>query len=322
METQLYLGTVGLSTWYSNDAGQSLNRLLSNSGLSSEARVWALAAHPKFPNEIFAGSDSGVHRLDRKTSSWAHIPSPMDSYHVWSIAFSPTDPNLVLAGTGPATMFRSEDRGVTWVHLDVPFAETCPFVIRPRITQILFDPKDTNLIWATVEIDGVWRSRDAGLTWTKTSSGLVSEDGHGIAVVHKGSQRLLYATTNKGLHVSRDDGDTWQFQKLDTPWVYTRGIVPRADHTGVMFLGNGNTVPGSTGRLLRSRDYGETWGDAGLPGELFSTPWCIATNPSNYKLIFASTCLGQYFRSDDGGETWIKLPRQLGETRALMWLPN
>ena len=37
---------------------------------------------------------------------------------------------------------------------------------------------------------------------------MTSDDLHGIAVVRNGS-RIVYATTNKGLHVSRDGGVSW-----------------------------------------------------------------------------------------------------------------
>lgn len=84
---------------------------------------------------------------------------------------------------------------------------------------------------------------------------------------------------------------------------------------------NGDGPPGSTGRLLRSRDYGAHWEDARLPGEILSTPWCIATDPADANLVFDSTALRQIFHSRDGGETWSKAHRQLGEMRALPWAP-
>ena len=73
--------------------------------------------------------------------------------------------------------------------------------------------------------------------------------------------------------------------------------------------------------LMRSRDHGVHWEDAGLPGKLESSVWTVATNAADPKLIFAATALGQYFRSSDGGESWTALPRRLAETRALTWVP-
>ena len=113
-------------------------------------------------------------------------------------------------------------------------------------------------------------SADRGRTWKKVGQGINAEDIHGVAVVKNGG-KLVYATTNRGLNVSRDNGETFAFQDLDSPWQYTRTIVPRADGDRTVFLTNGNGPPGSTGRLLRSRDYGATFEDAGLPGTLNST---------------------------------------------------
>ncbi|NBW87198.1 MAG: aminotransferase class I/II-fold pyridoxal phosphate-dependent enzyme, partial [Planctomycetia bacterium] len=98
-------------------------------------------------------------------------------------------------------------------------------------------------------------------------------------------------------------------------------VVPRADGDKTVFLTNGNGPPGSTGRLLRSRDYGATFEDAGLPGTLNSTPWTVATHPSDPKLIFVCSNLGQAFRSTDGGESWTRLAREFGEVRSTIWQP-
>jgi hypothetical protein len=322
MDAQLYIATGGMSTWYSNDCGQSFERHWSPSGLYSESRVWALSSHPAVPGEILAGTDSGMYRLHRRSNKWTHHPSVLDKLHIWSFARDPKNPDLILAGTHPAEIYRSENRGETWTALRAGFAESCPAVVIPRVTQILIDPDDCNAIWATVEIDGIWRSLDGGKTWAKRVTGVISEDGHGVALVRKNGKRVLFLTTNKGLHVSHDDGETWEFRPLGKPWQYQRGIVPRADGSGVIFLTIGDNVPGSTGCLMRSRDFGETWEDAGLARETMSTPWCIATNPADPNLIFVSTILGKFFRSTDGGETWTKLPRELGETRSLLWLPG
>ena len=321
MQPRLYLGTIGLSVWFTDDFGDSLGRYLSDSGLYSESRIWALARHPAAPDEILAGTDSGIYRLVRKTGQFTRVPSPMDELCVWSIAQSPHDPDVVLAGTRPAALFRSEDRGRSWHCLPVPFPETCAAVVYPRVTQIQFDPDDPDFVVAGLEIGGVWRSLDGGKRWESRSKGMVSDDVHGLAIVHEGS-RILYATTNKGLHASHDDGDSWTLRPLDSPWQYTRAITRRADRSGVLFMTNGDGPPGSTGRLLRSRDHGARWEDVGLPGEIMSTPWCIATDPADINLVFVSTSLGQLFHSRDGGETWSKARRRLGEIRALLWEPT
>ena len=322
MKPRLYIGTCGFSLWYSEDLGETLVRLLSDSGLYSETRIFSLCTHPALPDDLLAGTDSGVHRLDLKTRKWAPLAPLMGpNTNVWSVAQAPDNPDIILAGTRPATVFRSTDRGLSWKVADAALPETCRAVLFPRVTKIQFDPGNPQLVWAGLEIGGVWRSEDGGQSFMDTSNGIGSDDIHDITVVRNGSSEL-YAATNKGLFVSHDGSKTWSEIAFPSQWKYTRSVVPRADGNGTVFLCNGDGPPGSAGKLLRSRDYGKHWEDANLPSEIRSTVWCVATHHSDPNLMFVSTALGQYFRSKDGGESWTLLPRQLAETRALAWAPG
>ncbi len=89
----------------------------------------------------------------------------------------------------------------------------------------------------------------------------------------------------------------------------------------MIFLTNGDGPPGTTGRLLRSRDCGRSWEVVELPGALNSTPWCVATHAGDPQLLFLATNLGQLFRSNDGGESWLRLKHEFGEVRSLHWRP-
>ena len=134
-----------------------------------------------------------------------------------------------------------------------------------------------------------------------------------------GGDSWVYATTNRGLHRSTDHGQNWVFQELKTPWQYTRTVMPRLDNPAIVFLTNGNGPPGNDGKLLRSHNHGQDWQEVQLPGEINSTVWCVAMNPSDPQLIFLCTNLGQLFRSTDGGEHFERLPHEFGELRALHW---
>lgn len=316
----VYAGTAGHSAWFSEDGGESFIHPNSHSGLYLEARVWAFASHPARRETLFAGTDMGLFRWDEPTARWTHLPSPMQD--VWAVAVDPTDPDHLIAGTRPAGLFRSIDGGRTWTALTAPGALPHSDINAgpTRVTQILFDPVTDGTVWATIEIGSIYRSLDRGATWERKERGLVSGDVHGLAVIKlpEGGKAIL-ATTNRGLHRSEDNGETWALQKLPAPWPYCRAVVPRADDTGVVFLANGNGPPGNDGFLLRSRDHGRTWENAWLPGPLESSVWCIAVNADDPMLIFACTNLGQLFRSTDGGETWKRLPHVFGDLRALHW---
>lgn len=322
MTPRLYIGTCGFSLWYSEDFGETLVRLLSDSGLYSETRIFSLCTHPAVPDELLAGTNSGIHRLNLKTRKWTSLAPLMGpDTNVWSVAQAPNNPDAILAGTRPAAVFRSTDRGRSWKVADADLPKTCPAVLLPRVTKIQFDPADSHMVWAGLEIGGVWHSKDGGQSFQNISKGIGLDDIHDINIVRNGSTGL-YAATNKGLFVSHGPSETWSEVAFPSSWKYTRNITPRADGNGVVFLCNGDGPPGSTGKLLRSRDYGEHWEDAKLPPDIRSCLWCLATHHSDPNLIFASTALGQYLRSKDGGENWTMLPRQLGETRALAWMPG
>jgi photosystem II stability/assembly factor-like uncharacterized protein len=263
----------------------------------------------------------GIFRWDEAAARWEHLASPMQD--VWAIAQDPQDARVLYAGTRPAGFFRSADAGRTWEKVDVPGITTFSEINKgpTRVTQILFDPVDAGTMWAGVEIGGIYRSDDRGRSWKFLVQGLVSGDVHGLAVVrNRAGGKSVLATTNKGLHRSEDNGETWSVQKLDSPWQYTRAITPSADGR-TLFLTNGNGPPGNSGRLLRSRDAGMSWQEIALPGKLNSTVWCVAVHPADPKLLFVCTNLGQVFRSHDGGESFTRLEREFGEVRALHWRP-
>lgn len=321
MNTRAYIGTAGLSVWHSTDRGETWARPYSESGLYLEARCWALSAHPSRPGQVFAGTDSGLYRFDVADLKWRHLRSPMDEMQIWALAQAPDDPDVLLAGTRPAALFRSEDGGRHWQRLDVAFAESCIYVGVPRITAITFDPVAPERAFVSVEIDGVWRSGDGGRSFERCGEGLESQDGHDLAVMATPDGPRLFCTTNRGLHISDDGGTRFRFHELPSRWQYTRGITPSAAGDGTVFLCNGNGPPGDDGRLLVSRDYGESWQDAGLPGPLNSTPWAVAVDPADPDLVFCASNLGQAFRSTDGGTRWQRLGRDFGEIRSLLWTP-
>ena len=254
-DTRLFVGTVGEGLYVSDDGGGTFKRRAGN-GLYIEGEVRALAAHPRNPRRIYAGTNAGVCRSDDGGDTWQRLPSAMDDMVVWALLVLPGAPDTIFAGTRPAGVFRSTDGGDTWHDAQLGAQVECAVIEYNRITTIIADPIAPRCVWVGVEIDGCWRSNDAGDTWSRHADGLSSLDVHGLVVVPENGSRRLVAATNNGVNVSADEGASWQRQELGavTSWNYFRGIRQHAGQPETLFLGNGDGPPGFAGAALRSRD--------------------------------------------------------------------
>jgi photosystem II stability/assembly factor-like uncharacterized protein len=315
---RLYVGTIGEGLFRSTDSGQSFAR--ASDSMFVECHVRALAVHPKDPRTIYLGSEQGLFQTTNGADSWTRVESPLNGLQIWSILLLPHAPATILVGTCPSRLFRSEDAGRTWTEPSVKMVQGCPRIMHTRVTTLLADPTDRQVVWAGVEIDGLFRSRDAGLTWQPVGSGLSSRDIHALAIVRQG--RML-AATNNDLNLSTDGGETWLPLHVgqSLPWSYCRTLVQPLGRPEEILLGNGDAPPGSAGVVARSTDAGQTWQAARMPGKANSTIWNFAVHAADPNLIYASSVSGELYRSSDAGASWEKLAREFGEIRALAWTP-
>jgi photosystem II stability/assembly factor-like uncharacterized protein len=322
---RLYVGTIGEGLWRSVDGGDGFVRAAD--GMFVECHVRALAVHPRDPRLLYLGCEDGLFVSRDGADNWSRVESPLDGKQIWSLLICPQEPELMLAGVCPSRLYRSEDGGRTWIEPAVRILQDCPRIMHTRVTCLAADPDEPQTLWAGVEIDGVYRSRDAGRTWQPLGRGLSSRDIHALAIVpENGQPKRMLAATNNDLNLSRDNGETWeplQVQK-SLPWSYCRALAqlaPAAGDPEVVFLGNGNGPPGSAGIIARSDDGGSTWKAAHMPVLANSTVWNFAVHPADPDLIYASSVSGELYRSRDRGLSWDKLAREFGEIRALAWAP-
>jgi photosystem II stability/assembly factor-like uncharacterized protein len=250
----------------------------------------------------------------------------LDGLQVWSLWIVPQRPDVLLVGTCPSHLFRSEDGGRTWNEASARLERECPRLFWTRVTCITGAPNDPNVLWAGVEIDGVQQSRDGGRTWQAIGSGLSSRDIHALVVIPApgGRPHRLLAATNNDLNLSEDDGVTWRPLRIgqSIPWSYCRTLIQPCGRPEEILLGNGDAPPGSVGAIGRSLDGGITWRLADMPGRANSTIWNFAVHPADPQMIYASSVSGQVYRSLDSGVSWQRLRREFGEVRALAWAPE
>lgn len=318
----LFIGAIGEGIWRSTDGGATWQR--SAKGMFVECDVRSLVVDADEPGVLYAGTNEGVWRTQNNGDDWTRLDGPMNEQVTWSLLRLPDAGDTLLAGTRPAGIYRSTDAGRTWRSTKAELARECPGIRFNRVTTLRADPIDRGRLWAGVEIDGVWTSRDGGDTWRKVGSGLSSADIHGLAIVPTGDgRRKLLATTNNDLNISLDDGETWQPQHVGARFGhdYCRGLAQRPDRPEVLFLGNGDGPPGTVGAAWRSLDAGQTWQRLRLPVTPNSTIWDFAFDRSRPDDVYTYSVSGEVYHSADGGEQWEKLPREFGEIRALACSP-
>jgi photosystem II stability/assembly factor-like uncharacterized protein len=239
----------------------------------------------------------------------------------------PVDSNTLFVGARPDA-FRSRDGGKTWDQLSLGVTLPCP-IGTPRTTNVIVDPRDRNTIWAGIEVDGVYKSFDGGDTWTHLPDlgpDPFQGDIHGLALRTMPSS-AVYATTPFGIATSTDEGESWEYHYFpkfrdSDQRSYCRGVMLKADDPNVIFVGNGDTIPGVTGAIQRSCDGGQTWEALPLPVAPNSVIYWFATHPDVPDVIAAASIYGYVYVSEDGGDSWQKRQREFGEIRSLAVMPN
>lgn len=150
---------------------------------------------------------------------------------IFAIAPSPAADGLVWVGSDNGRVQLTRDEGRSWQDVTPPgMADWTKVNI---IDASASDP-------ATAYVAGdrhrladdrplAWRTHDFGRTWTEIGGGLPA--GAWVGVVRQDPVRkgLLYAGTNRGVHVSFDDGDSWQSLQLGLPTTGINDIVVKRD---------------------------------------------------------------------------------------------
>ncbi len=160
---------------------------------------------------------------------------------VYTIAPSYKDVNVIWAGTDDGLIHITRNGGRTWTNV------TPPGVTEWSKISILdagrFDAATAYAAVNRFRLDDlhphIFRTHDNGKTWQEIVKGL-PEDAPVNAVREDPVRRgLLYCGTEKGVHVSFDDGETWQPLNLNLPLSSVRDLVIHEDDLVVGTHGRG-----------------------------------------------------------------------------------
>ncbi len=194
-----------------------------------------------------------------------------------------------------------------------------------NLDNLLISPSDPNRIYAHGDMDGLFRSDDAGKSWRIIHGGMDIYQGHyefsGIAINPRNADQLAVAVgyqygPRQGVFISDDGGKTWT-KTLSARYLGNS----KYRYAGTRIAGscgpNGHLVTASEGSgLWRSVDGGRTWEHCGYDNIYFTDVYIDRTNPDRVWACAEPVTLqgGEYsdlagglYRSDDGGKTWAKL---------------
>jgi len=138
---------------------------------------------------------------------------------VSSIAVDPKDPKHLLLGGAGGGIWESADTGATWQ----PRTDQMPSL---AIGAITFDPTAPKRVYAGSGEGnfyanlgaGVYRSTDAGTTWTVLASAPFVGVGFYDLVVDPQNPQVLYAATTNGFYRSTNGGVSWSAKRPGRCW--------------------------------------------------------------------------------------------------------
>jgi photosystem II stability/assembly factor-like uncharacterized protein len=230
---------------------------------------------------------------------------------VFSLAVSKAD-GAVYAGTEPSALYRSDDRGASWTELrgllELPSRPTWSFPPRPWTSHVRWiapSPHDHDLILVGIELGGLMRSTDRGMTWQDHRPG-AQRDVHSLAW-HPLIEGWAYEAGGGGAAWSEDSGDTWRQadEGMDRHYTWAVAADPRdpdlwyvSASTGP-FAAHGGDDPQA--RIYRRRGRRWTPIGGGLPEPLEAMPYALVTTDGH---LFAGFADGQIWRSGDRGDSW------------------
>lgn len=232
-------------------------------------------------------------------------------------------------GESPTTPFTAEN------FSGLKFRSIGPAFASGRIADIAIHPEDDNVWYVAVGSGGVWKTKNAGVTWTPIfddqscySIGCVTIDANNPHVIWVGTGENVggrHVSYGDGIYRSDDGGKSWKNMGLKESQHISK-IIVHPDNSDVVWVAAQGPLWNKGGErgLFKSTDGGTTWQKT-LGNDEWTGVTDIAIDPRNPDRLYAATwdrhrTVAAYMgggpgsglhRSTDGGETWEQLKKGL-----------
>ncbi|HKO59349.1 MAG TPA: hypothetical protein VJ276_26010 [Thermoanaerobaculia bacterium] len=179
---------------------------------------------PNDHNRIWIGGRH-LSRSNEATGIWSQASTvlPSDAGQVSALAVAPGHADRVLAGTNAGVLLRTDQ--ATTANATTEWARVSPR--SGYVSSIAFDPFNADVVYATYAGFGgshVWKSTDAGITWSALDNGLPDIPVHSLAIDPTQTTRL-YLGTDLGIFASTDGGASWEVENTGFAAVVTECVV-------------------------------------------------------------------------------------------------
>lgn len=295
-------------------------------GRPRTGRVAAIAVDPtNSARWLIGAAGGGIWETTNSGASWQPRTDSAPSLAMGAIAFAPSNPSIVYAGTGEAVfsvdayggygVLKSIDGGRSWTHI----AGTEDSLGNRGISDLVVDPANPDVIVAAVTSARMWRavlvppgpmmgivkSTNGGVTWTPKKAG----EGTDLEIDPRSFSNQYAGLGGKwgptggmetGVYRSTDAGEVWR--RIDGPWMATASAVGRVElaispsHPDVMYVSIHNAGTTNQHGLLGLWKTTNAWAPCPLPsGAPADSPCPAGQGPSWQPISVAQTDNGTGF---------------------------
>ena len=248
------------------------------------------------------------------------------------IAVNPLNTDVMYAGSANGGVWKTSDNGNSWAPMFdlIPYQAIGAIAINPNnVNEIWVGTGDLNISGTMYLGNGVYKSVDAGITWTylgladsyvvsaiifnpaNTNEVLVGTMGNSFS---RNDKRGIYKTINGGLSfvqtnfVNDSTGIIDMVQHPVNPSIvyatsFSRLRTPRA-----------SLIKGTEVYVYKSTDFGQTWNilSGGLPNGDVHERLGIAISASSPDILYALYSTSDYtnpqlYKTTDGGTIWTQV---------------
>lgn len=333
------LAVVGVNVWRSADGGGSLS--LTAGGNEVHADCHDVAYHPSNPDIVYVATDGGLYRSNDGGGQYFPVNDGYQTVQFYNgFSNSAQDPGIAFGGLqdngsirwngdltwtqvfggdgGWSAVDQNDDSRVyvSWQTLNIQrslnggasFASIVPpgNEFTAFIAPYVIAEDNASIIYAGRV--NVYKSEDAGNTWTATGGG-AGLDGNPILsmAISPENSDVVYAATapipgssTHGIFVTLDGGGSWQnITGGNLPDRFPMDLAVDPTDEAVAYIAYSGF---GSGHVYRTADYGASWADisAGLPDVPANA---IVVDPLFPDFIYVGNDLG-VFVSTDGGLNW------------------